>query len=72
MAGRKTKPEVNRRDWHSRRVVEARTPKSKLWAYCHWLVAEAFHAGPEQLTRTTDLVRTQIDELMKARKAGAR
>lgn len=72
MAGRSKKPEVNRRDWHSARVAEARTPKAALWAYCHWLVAEAFHAGPEQLEAATRLIRDQINALIQARKAGTR
>ncbi|MER7331730.1 MULTISPECIES: hypothetical protein [unclassified Micromonospora] len=72
MAGRSTKPEVNRRDWHSTRVAEAETPKQKLWAYCHWLVAEAFHAGPTQLEAATVMVRDRITELTEARKEAAR
>ena len=72
MAGRSKKPENNRRDWHSRRVTEARTPKEVLWAYCHWLVAEAFHAGPDHLEATTVMVRDRITALTEARKEGKR
>lgn len=72
MAGRSKKPEVNRREHHSRKVAEARTPKEQLWAYCHWLVAEAFHAGPEQIQAATVLVRNLIDTLIDGRKEAAR
>lgn len=72
MAGRRTKPEANRHGWHSANVEAAETPKSRLWAYCHWLVAEAWAAGPEQLNRTTDLIQNHINDLIEARKAGAR
>ena len=72
MAGRRTKPEVNRHRWHSGRVAAARTPKSALWAYCEWLVSETWHAGPDELRRTTDLVHARIEELIKARREGAR
>ncbi|GGM27439.1 hypothetical protein GCM10011608_10250 [Micromonospora sonchi] len=72
MAGRRTKPEVNRRTWHENKVKAARTPKEVLWALCHWLVAEAFHAGPDHLQATTDLVRARIAELTEARKEATR
>lgn len=72
MAGRARKPEVNRHAWHEARVAEARTPKEKLWALCHWLVAEAFHAGPDQLQAATDMVRGRITELAEARKEATR
>ncbi|MEV0214324.1 hypothetical protein [Micromonospora sp. NPDC050695] len=72
MAGRSTKPEVNRHQWHERRVAEARTPREKLWALCHWLVAEAFHAGPDQLQAATVMVRDRITEMTDARKEAAR
>lgn len=68
MAGRKAKPEVNRSEWHARRVEAARTPREKLWAYCHWLVAEAWHAGPDHLEDTTVLIRNRINQLIEARK----
>lgn len=67
MAGRRTKPEVNRRGWHAARVESARTPKARLWAYCHWLVAEAFHAGQAPLDDVTQVVRGEIDKLTEAR-----
>lgn len=72
MAGRSTKPEVNRRMWHEAKVAQARTPKEALWALCHWLVAEAWHAGPDQLQTTTDMVRARIADLTEARKETTR
>lgn len=72
MAGRRVKPQVNRSAWHEGRVEEATTPKGKLWALCHWLVAEAWHAGPDQLQAATDMVRARIDELTEARKEATR
>lgn len=72
MAGRKKKPEVNRREHHAKNVAKAETPKQKLWAYCHWLVAEAFHAGPTHLDEATTVVQDQIDKLTTARKEGNR
>lgn len=68
MAGRSTKPHINRRNHYQQQIAKAETPKSMLWAYCHWLVAEAFHAGPDRLTQVTDLVRDQIDQLTAVRK----
>lgn len=72
MAGRATKPEVNRRDHHQDKVTAARTPKQALWAYCHWLVAEAFHAGPEHLEAATVLVRDRVTALIDVRKEPTR
>ncbi|MFG2046104.1 hypothetical protein ACGFIW_01570 [Micromonospora sp. NPDC048935] len=72
MAGRSRKPEVNRQQWHEKRVAAARTPKETLWALCHWLVAEAFHAGPDQIQAATVMVRDRINELTEARKEATR
>jgi hypothetical protein len=68
VAGRSSKPVENRRKYHAEKVERAETPKSRLWAYCHWLVAEAFHAGPTHLDATTDMIRTRIAELAESRK----
>lgn len=66
MAGRKTRPEVNRRRFHAGRVDQADTPKSKLWALCHWLVSESWQAG--RINDTTHLIETHLNELLDARK----
>lgn len=68
MAGRKTKPAVSRRTWHTARIGQAETPKSKLWAYCHWLVSAAWHA--DRIAETTNAVKKLIDELEDARTKG--
>lgn len=65
MAGRRTKPQINRRRFHSARVAEAATPKERLWALCHWLVAESFQSG--RLNETIEIVETHLAELIKAR-----
>lgn len=72
MAGRSRKPEVNRHMWHQGQVDRARTPKEKLWALCHWLVAEAFHAGPDQINDAAGMVHARIAELAEARKETTR
>ncbi|MER7166745.1 hypothetical protein ABT336_11875 [Micromonospora sp. NPDC000207] len=72
MAGRRAKPEVNRRNWHGERVEKARTPKERLWALCHWLVAEAFHAGPDQMHSTTELIEQRINDLTEVRREASR
>lgn len=67
MAGRRQKPQVNRRRYHEAQVAAARTPRAVLWAYCHWLVAAAWHAGGDRLTTTTDSVRRLVEELERDR-----
>lgn len=68
MAGRRKKPEVNRRNWHAARVQQARTPREVLWAWCHWLVAEAWHAGPDGLAEATRVVSGQTHALIEERR----
>ena len=75
MAGRRTKPQVNRHRYHSAKVAAARTPHATMQAYCEWLKAEVWHAGPEQARTTSALLRAHINELIKRReeaKEGAR
>lgn len=67
MAGRRTKPQVNRRNWHQQRVAGADTPKARLWAWCHWLVAEAWHAGEKQVEEATEMVRARVEDLIRER-----
>lgn len=68
MAGRKTRPEDNRRRWHTARIGQADTPKGRLWALCGWLVAEAWRTG--RIAETTEHVKNLIDELNRTKTEG--
>ena len=41
-----------RKAWHEREIRAAKTPKTKLWKVCGWLVAEAWR-------------RNKVDEVME-------
>lgn len=53
----------NRRKHHRMQINAAVDDRQRLWAVCHWLLAEALHAGivPE----TTDYLTAYIDRLLE-------
>ncbi len=65
--------EKRRVEFHRGRVDTAETPKAEVWALCHWLVAEAWHA--DRVADTITVVEQQITNIRtarsEARKAGA-